>query len=188
MRSSRPPKKDPAPAPYAHPTGRVSAVGRLRLHFFWDEGSTVVDVPTKSLTVGRSCDCDVTLLHPSVSRTHAVIHGGTQVRIEDLGSSNGAWVGNRRLVMGQSVPLLPGVVVSLGTAVLVLRSRGTEETWQVEPSHEEEPNEPNTQSGTVMAAPAIAASLFFIRPAAGSDRGSARDVHDCAALPCKHIG
>src|SRR6516225_8590966 len=106
--SSRPPKKDPAAAPHSLPTGRHRVFGPLWLHFFWDAGSTVVDVPATSLTVGRSYDCDVTISHPSVSRMHAVIHGGAAARIEDLGSSNGTWVGNRRLAKGESVPLAPG--------------------------------------------------------------------------------
>ena len=166
--STRPPKRDPAATPHAHPTGRFRAVARLRLHFFWDEGSTVVDVPAKSITVGRSSDCDVHIVHPSVSRTHAVIHGGPRVRIEDLGSSNGTWVGNRRLAKGESAPLTTGVVVSLGTAVLVLRSPGNEESWRVEPHHEEEEEiEPNTQSGVVIAAAAMASALLTEPPVTG---------------------
>jgi transcriptional regulator with GAF, ATPase, and Fis domain len=99
---------------------------------------------------------------------HAVIHGGAAARIEDLGSSNGTWVGNRRLAKGESVPLAPGVVVSLGSAVLVLRSRGSEETWGVESRAEEEPIESNTQSGTVLAASAMAGVVLADPAASGA--------------------
>ncbi|HHQ48961.1 MAG TPA: FHA domain-containing protein [Acidobacteria bacterium] len=51
--------------------------------------------------VGSRSDCDVRLLHASVSRRHAIlwVEDG-QVRVEDLGSRNGTWIGGERIQQG----------------------------------------------------------------------------------------
>ncbi|HMP04011.1 MAG TPA: FHA domain-containing protein [Gemmatales bacterium] len=52
----------------------------------------------KPLIVGRSSQCDVVLNDPTVSRRHArVTRTGEFVIIEDLGSSNGTFVGPERV-------------------------------------------------------------------------------------------
>ncbi len=51
--------------------------------------------------VGSLPDCDVRLTHPSVSRRHAIIWvGGDGVRVDDLGSRNGTWIGGERIGKG----------------------------------------------------------------------------------------
>jgi pSer/pThr/pTyr-binding forkhead associated (FHA) protein len=56
-----------------------------------------------------------------VSRHHAVIHleNGGVVTLEDLGSSNGTFVNDARLVAGQPSPLRSGDEIRLGKMVIM---------------------------------------------------------------------
>jgi DNA-binding NtrC family response regulator len=91
-----------------------------------------------SVVLGRGHNADICVPDPSVSRRHAVLHLGPPLRIEDLGSSNGTRVFDRRtafatdrlieVTRGTSagtqdglVELAPGDVIHLGTAQIVVR-------------------------------------------------------------------
>ncbi|HEX3150823.1 MAG TPA: FHA domain-containing protein [Gemmataceae bacterium] len=52
-----------------------------------------------SMLIGRDQSADIALVHPQVSRRHAVIfsHNNGQVVLRDLGSANGTFVNGRRL-------------------------------------------------------------------------------------------
>jgi pSer/pThr/pTyr-binding forkhead associated (FHA) protein len=64
------------------------------------------------LAVGRAVDNDLVFEDPSLSRKHARIHVmGDTFEVEDLGSSNGSFVNNRRI---QRAPAAPGDVVRFG--------------------------------------------------------------------------
>jgi FHA domain/Domain of unknown function (DUF1707) len=55
-------------------------------------------VRDRPLTLGRSRYCDVVVAHDTVSRRHAEIRReGDRCYLTDLGSSNGTWVGGRRV-------------------------------------------------------------------------------------------
>jgi hypothetical protein len=71
--------------------------------------------------VGRGLECDVRLASPTVSRAHAriVVDGDGGAAIEDLGSHNGTWIGDRP-VTGKTA-LASGDRLRLGTAPLVFR-------------------------------------------------------------------
>lgn len=74
----------------------------------------------EAFTVGRLSGCDWILRHASISRQHARFTptlDGWQV--EDLGSSNGTWLGGERLARPQV--LSPGQALRLGDVVLLLR-------------------------------------------------------------------
>jgi transcriptional regulator with GAF, ATPase, and Fis domain len=87
----------------------------------WPGGMLAKELPaTGRLTVGRSASCDITIDHSSVSREHAVFHGGFPVEIEDLGSTNGTIVAGSRIAKGARVPVEQGRVISIGAAVLVV--------------------------------------------------------------------
>lgn len=77
------------------------------------------DLPAKgALVLGRSDKADVTLLHPQVSRAHAqILRRGSDVYVEDLGSSAGTFV-NGQLVREHR--LSEGDVVRIGSSRLVL--------------------------------------------------------------------
>src|SRR5215471_13730027 len=67
--------------------------GRPRVVVFWDGGTITRDlVPGQDLVLGRGDECDIQILHKSVSRRHAVLRAGATPVLEDLGSSNGTRV------------------------------------------------------------------------------------------------
>ena len=69
--------------------------------------------PTVEVFLGRSPDCTVVIHDPAVSKAHArVFVEGDQVLVEDLGSTNGTWVGGDPT--DHAVPLSDGAVVGLG--------------------------------------------------------------------------
>ncbi len=49
-----------------------------------------------TLTLGRGEECEIRIVHRSVSRRHAVLHLGPVLQLEDLGSSNGTFVQSGR--------------------------------------------------------------------------------------------
>jgi len=71
--------------------------------------------------VGREPDADVYLDSPSVSRRHAIIRiTGREATVEDLGSRNGTFVGERRI---ENVSALEnGDAVRIGSVVLTFRA------------------------------------------------------------------
>ena len=73
----------------------------------------------KTCSIGRSSGNDVVLLHEKVSRRHALIHTQEQGRFcfVDLGSSNGSYVNNRRVI--QPVILKDGDVILIGSSQLI---------------------------------------------------------------------
>jgi len=69
----------------------------------------------QQFTLGRAIECDVCLLHESVSRRHAVFSrrdGGWFVM--DLGSALGTWVNGQRLSTSAPLPLVSGDLIRIG--------------------------------------------------------------------------
>ena len=76
------------------------------------------------LVVGRSATCDLAVADPFLSRQHARIQRrGDEIRVEDLGSSNGTRV-NGEPVAGKA-PVRPGDLIQLCGTTLALHT-GTE--------------------------------------------------------------
>jgi transcriptional regulator with GAF, ATPase, and Fis domain len=95
--------------------------GRPNVVAMWPGGTVAKELPdTGRITVGRSRTCDITIDHPSVSREHAIFHGGRPIHVEDLGSTNGTTVGGARIPSGARVAIERGQVVTIGAAVLVV--------------------------------------------------------------------
>ena len=87
----------------------------------WPGGMLAKEIPNNGrLTVGRSPTCDISIDHRSVSREHAVFHGGLPIEVEDLGSTNGTTVDGVRVPASTRVAVEPGIVVAIGPAVLVV--------------------------------------------------------------------
>lgn len=84
-----------------------------------DRGRTV-PLTGAPVTFGRGADCTVPLADEYVSTKHArlLFHDG-QWYIEDLGSTNGTYLGSERLT--RSVPVRPRNRVRLGKTVFELR-------------------------------------------------------------------
>ncbi|XXT16973.1 sigma 54-interacting transcriptional regulator [Sorangium sp. So ce429] len=63
-------------------------------------GSTIAFAPLPprgSVVLGREEGCDVRIDDRSVSRRHAALHVGPSLRVEDLGSANGTFIGEQQL-------------------------------------------------------------------------------------------
>jgi len=70
-------------------------------------------------TLGRGSDCEVQVNDELASRKHAVIYyRGGNYEIEDLGSSNGTFVNNKKVTSG---PILNGDLITIGDTVLQFR-------------------------------------------------------------------
>src|ERR1043165_9966976 len=98
-----------------------SAAAGLRLYATGAHAATSHPLPASGeLTIGRGADCDIAIDDTSVSRVHAVLHLGSVIEIEARRSHNGTRVGERRITEGQRRALLPGEVVHLGSATIVI--------------------------------------------------------------------
>jgi two-component system response regulator AtoC len=97
-----------------------------RLMIFWEGGSQAHHLRREGrLELGRAEECDVSVQHESVSRRHALLSWTDGAwAIEDLGSSNGTFVGGARLAKGVPHAFEPGAVVGLGEARLIIDERG----------------------------------------------------------------
>ena len=69
------------------------------------------------ITLGRGQNCDVTINDRQVSSTHAqIVYDGTHLFVQDLGSSNGTYVNNKKLDHGQSVKIVIGDKIRFSTS------------------------------------------------------------------------
>ncbi len=73
--------------------------------------------PSAALMLGREAPADLVVADDSVSRRHAVIHGGSPPEIQDVGSMNGTKVTGRKLGANERAPLTFGSVVEIGSIV-----------------------------------------------------------------------
>ena len=65
------------------------------------DGSLVIPLARPLTLIGRNADCDVHLVSSRVSRRHCCLAlDGDGVVVRDLGSTNGTWVGGRRVEEG----------------------------------------------------------------------------------------
>jgi len=79
----------------------------------------------ESLSIGRVSECDLVVKDRFLSRQHARLYRqGDHVWIEDLGSSNGTWVNDRRVE--QPIEIHPGDELRLSTSYITLLSDGLE--------------------------------------------------------------
>src|SRR6185503_13401544 len=85
------------------------------------------------LVIGRTRDAELQLDDPSISRRHAVLHIGTRVELEDLGSANGSRIAGRKLAIGERVALTAGSSIELGDVLLVLQARAATEERAIAP-------------------------------------------------------
>ncbi len=78
------------------------------------EDAKVTDVASTWL-IGRSNTCAIAILHPSISRCHAVIgYSPTQgFYITDVGSSNGTAINRQRIPISERRSLMDGDLISL---------------------------------------------------------------------------
>src|SRR5436190_2217949 len=77
----------------------------------------------QGVVIGRDADqCDVTLIHSTVSRRHArLVLAGEALQIEDLGSTNGTSVNGAAVRVGAPLPLQAGHKLKIGQIELNFR-------------------------------------------------------------------
>jgi predicted component of type VI protein secretion system len=78
-------------------------------------------LPGRVVVLGRSLDADVPVPHDSVSRRHALLEATPDgFVISDLGSHNGTFVGEKRLAVGERIPVPLGGIFRLGQVAIIL--------------------------------------------------------------------
>jgi DNA-binding NtrC family response regulator len=99
-----------------------SAASELCLHVIGGTQVSTHPLPSSGrVVVGRSTNADIQIDEPSVSRRHLVIDMGPPMRVEDLGSANGVRAGDRTLRAGDIADVAPGVLLELGSVMLVIQ-------------------------------------------------------------------
>jgi FHA domain len=86
----------------------------LTTNLFDRDETHVTDVAPTWL-LGRSRNCAITLLNPTISRCHAVVGYDPMegFYIMDVGSSNGTFIENRRLRVSERFTLMDGDLIKL---------------------------------------------------------------------------
>ncbi|HMO10220.1 MAG TPA: FHA domain-containing protein [Actinotalea sp.] len=114
----RPSAPAPAPAPLAEPSGPpaprrlVVTAGPLR--------GTTVPLGSAPVLIGRAPSCTLVLDDDYSSQRHARLYPmGAQWYLEDLGSTNGTFIGRDRVE--QPTPVGPGTVMRVGQSTLELQ-------------------------------------------------------------------
>jgi pSer/pThr/pTyr-binding forkhead associated (FHA) protein len=107
-----------APAPAApaqsknRPTRLVVSEGPLR--------GTTLPLTSSAILIGRAPSCTLVLDDDYSSSRHArIFPSGDQWILEDLGSTNGTFIGNQRV--SAPTPLSPGTQVRIGQSVVELQ-------------------------------------------------------------------
>ncbi|MBX7081812.1 MAG: sigma 54-interacting transcriptional regulator [Nannocystaceae bacterium] len=78
------------------------------------------------VTIGRSSENLVAIDDLEISRHHLVLHVRETISLEDLGSSNGTWVGDRQLEPRSITTLHAGEPVRIGSTTLIVLERAVE--------------------------------------------------------------
>ena len=102
---------------------RFSAVDRNGHNFSFDLVVEDLEKQQRSAVIGRNPrQCDVVLLHPTVSRRHArlTLTADNRLQVEDLGSTNGTSIDGTRIAAGVVHWLEAGNCVRFGDIELVL--------------------------------------------------------------------
>ncbi|MCA1664164.1 MAG: FHA domain-containing protein, partial [Myxococcales bacterium] len=96
----------------------MAASSMPKLIFHDSDGlDKVLMLGSEPILIGRATECQVQTQDAMVSRRHARIFWDGNYWIEDLGSSNGVYVGNDKV---QKAPFRPGDTVTCGSLVLRL--------------------------------------------------------------------
>jgi two-component system cell cycle response regulator len=70
------------------------------------------------MTVGRDPSADISVMDNGISRKHAkLLKAASSVRIEDLGSSNGTFINDKRLLPGQQLELKKEDMIKMGSSI-----------------------------------------------------------------------
>lgn len=139
-------------AAFSHPMGPSAFARLVPMH---GAAGGPYDLNRPTTLVGRGKDCAIVIHDPSVSRIHSKLTvEGERVVVEDLRSSNGTWVNDRRI---DSMELRHGDRVRFGTVGFQFLVDGqdapqaaAEPAWSAAP-----PPPTSTDSGAFRAAPPV---------------------------------
>jgi DNA-binding NtrC family response regulator len=93
-----------------------------QLVVIWEGGFVRRTLDAGGFTVvGRGDECDIQIVHASMSRRHLRVHSGPPSLLEDLGSRNGVRVRGRRLDPKTAVAFGPGDVAEAGPALVLIQ-------------------------------------------------------------------
>src|SRR5262249_22558657 len=73
-------------------------------------------------TIGRASANDIVIPNDSVSRRHAIVHGGRTPELEDLRSRNGTTLDGKALAPGSRAALTVGAAIRIGPATLFVHT------------------------------------------------------------------
>jgi hypothetical protein len=97
---------------------------RLRVLIVGPSRMDTVSVGTgRDVTIGSSPACDIVIDDPTLAERHALLRLGSSPMLTDLGAG-ATKVGGAPLGPGETAPLSPGVVMTLGSVTLVLQKSG----------------------------------------------------------------
>jgi two-component system, NtrC family, response regulator AtoC len=109
-----------------------------------------------TIVIGRSVDAQVKLTTRAVSRDHARIHVGERLEVEDLDSTNGTFVHNRRIAPWTRVAILPGDGILLGDVlIMVLPAEVASSVGSAPPSSRGSANLPANRSEKRRRSPVV---------------------------------
>ena len=119
LRPDRPSGRLRVPAPRRQGDPQRAARRDARIfRLMWDDQRLTFH--EGEYVIGRDPDADVYVDSPSVSRRHAIIRiTGRDATIEDLGSRNGTFVGERRI---EASAIENGDAIRVGTVVLTFHA------------------------------------------------------------------
>jgi hypothetical protein len=119
-RSAREPQAPPPPAPPRSRSGRRSIPKKLIVTQGALQGTTL-NLGEAPITIGRANDSTLVVTDDYASSRHARIFAQNgQWIVEDLGSTNGTYLGRTRVT--RPVPVPVGVPIRIGKTVLELRT------------------------------------------------------------------
>lgn len=132
----------------------------------------------QTTVVGRREDCDVRIPLGEISRKHCrLIKGDDELKIEDLGSSNGTYINGQRV---QGTTLSPGDTIKIGSVVFVVQLDGVPGDDELVPHTSD-----NTADGMVDTASqdsAAHASVQGLEPTVVSDVGASDPISSDSAF------
>jgi pSer/pThr/pTyr-binding forkhead associated (FHA) protein len=116
------PPARPAPEPRSRRKARQApAAARQLVIVDGAQAGTTVALGRLPVTIGRAPDCALTLSDDYASNHHAkLVPDGDAWRLEDTGSTNGSFVGERQVTA--PTPVAVGVPIRIGRTTMELRA------------------------------------------------------------------
>ncbi|WP_019631610.1 FHA domain-containing protein FhaB/FipA [Actinomadura atramentaria] len=115
----RPQKAPRAPKPPRTPRGGGNAPTKLVV-VQGERSGTVINLTDAPITIGRAHDATLMVTDDYASSRHARLYAQNgQWIVEDLGSTNGTYLGRTKVT--RPMPIPPGVPVRIGKTVIELR-------------------------------------------------------------------